>query len=184
VALASFTLPDVPTLAIAGTAQLRDRPFTGTISLICWMALAKDPTKPTTKRPLQSPGTVSRVYVPALARIFKDRYRKGASTIIFPLDDIRNACESLNVASRNPADVIYACGRGPFCLVKSVTSGFHVLRPTGRGQCALEKATSTIFEGTGARSRAASLPPSHTTTRGLTLVVESLDRTRTGRINL
>jgi hypothetical protein len=69
--------------------------------------LADEPEKKLRKRGLQTPGNLSKVSVPVIAKIFRERYRKGASSIIFSLDDVRNACDALGVASRNPADVIY-----------------------------------------------------------------------------
>lgn len=59
------------------------------------------------RRPLQSPGLISKVYVPILLDIFNARYRQGASTIIFSLDDIRNTADRLKLETRNPADVVY-----------------------------------------------------------------------------
>jgi hypothetical protein len=71
-----------------------------------WNMVGADDPKVSRKRALQSPGNLSKVYVPVITKIFKERYRKGASSIIFSLDDVRNACDALGVASRNPADVI------------------------------------------------------------------------------
>jgi hypothetical protein len=102
--------------------------------------------KPIRKRALQSPGNLSKVYVPVITKIFRERYRKGASTIIFSLDDVRNACDALNVASRNPADVIYRMRSRTILPAEILKLGFHVLRPIGRGQYAFEKASSSIFE--------------------------------------
>jgi hypothetical protein len=108
--------------------------------------MSDDPPKPPKKRPLQSPGNLSTVYVPIIAKIFKERYRSGASSVIFSLDDVRNAAEALGVETRNPADVIYRM-RSRTILPKEILDlGFHVLRPIGRGQYSFEKATTTIFE--------------------------------------
>jgi hypothetical protein len=86
------------------------------------------------------------VYVPIIAKIFKERYRRGASSVIFSLDDVRNAAEALGVETRNPADVIYRM-RSRTILPKEILDlGFHVLRPIGRGQYSFEKASTTIFE--------------------------------------
>lgn len=108
--------------------------------------MADETTKAVRKRALQSPGNLSKVYVPVISKIFKERYRKGASSIIFSLDDVRNACDALGVASRNPADVIYRMRSRTILPAEILKLGFHVLRPIGRGQYAFEKATSTIFE--------------------------------------
>lgn len=110
------------------------------------MAAGDDPPKALRKRALQSPGNLSKVYVPVITKIFKERHRKGASSIIFSLDDVRNACDALGVASRNPADVIYRMRSRTILPAEILALGFHVLRPIGRGQYAFEKATSTIFE--------------------------------------
>src|ERR1700686_4546730 len=59
------------------------------------MAADDDPPNVLRKRALQSPGNLSKVYVPVITKIFKERYRKGASSIIFSLDDVRNACDAL-----------------------------------------------------------------------------------------
>lgn len=110
------------------------------------MTAGEPPPKITRKKALQSPGNLSKVYVPVISKIFKERYRKGASSVIFSLDDVRNACDALGVASRNPADVIYRMRSRTILPADILALGFHVLRPIGRGQYAFEKATSTIFE--------------------------------------
>ena len=111
-----------------------------------WHMTAGDDPKVPRKRALQSPGNLSKVYVPVITKIFKERYRKGASSIIFSLDDVRNACDALGVASRNLADVIYRMRSRTILPAEILALGFHVLRPIGRGQYAFEKASSTIFE--------------------------------------
>lgn len=108
--------------------------------------MAHEPVKPRRRPSLQSPGNLSKVYVPVISKIFRERYRKGASSIIFSLDDVRNACDALGVASRNPADVIYRMRSRTILPAEILELGFHVLRPIGRGKYAFEKATSTIFE--------------------------------------
>jgi hypothetical protein len=59
---------------------------------------------------------------------------------------VRNACDALGVSSRNPADVIYRMRSRTKLPAEILDRGFHVLRCTGRGQYAFEKATSSIFE--------------------------------------
>jgi hypothetical protein len=62
------------------------------------------------------------------------------------LDDVRNAALALGVETRNPADVIYRMRSRTILPQQILDAGFHVLRPTGRGQYAFEKAATTIFE--------------------------------------
>ena len=109
-------------------------------------AMVDDLPKPIRKRASQSPGNLSKVYVPVITKIFMERFRQGASSIIFSLDDVRNACDALGVSSRNPADVIYRMRSRTKLPAEILDRGFHVLRCTGRGQYAFEKATSAIFE--------------------------------------
>lgn len=98
------------------------------------------------RRSLQSPGLISKVYVPILLDIFNARYRQGASTIVFSLDDIRNAADRLNLETRNPADVVYRMRSRTLLPKEILDKGFFVLRSIGRGRYQFEKATSTIFE--------------------------------------
>ncbi len=98
------------------------------------------------KKQLQSPGNLSKVYVPVIAKIFSERYRQGASSVIFSLDDVRNAAQALGVEARNAADVIYRMRSRTKLPAEILAAGFHVLRPIGRGKYAFEKATTTIFE--------------------------------------
>ena len=110
-------------------------------------SMAENVPKPVKKkRALQSPGNLSTVYVPIIAKIFKERYRKGASSVIFSLDDVRNAAQALGVEARNAADVIYRMRSRTVLPANILDMGFHVLRPIGRGRYAFEKASSTIFE--------------------------------------
>ena len=51
------------------------------------------------KKASQSHGNQSTVYVPVILKIFRDRYRSGATNIIFSLDDVRNAVEAVRAAS-------------------------------------------------------------------------------------
>ena len=54
-------------------------------------------------------------YVPVILKLFLDRWRPGAATVVFSLDDVRTAVEAVRAVSdnpdaiscRNPADVIY-----------------------------------------------------------------------------
>jgi hypothetical protein len=108
--------------------------------------MADDRPKPPKKRALQSPGHLSTVYVPIITKIFDERYRKGASSVIFSLDDVRNAAQALGVEARNAADVIYRMRSRTLLPAKILKMGFHVLRPIGRGKYSFEKASSSIFE--------------------------------------
>jgi len=108
--------------------------------------MSDDSPQPLKKRASQSPGNLSTVYVPIITKIFDERYRSGASSVIFSLDDVRNAALALGVETRNPADVIYRMRSRTILPQKILDAGFHVLRPIGRGQYAFEKATTTIFE--------------------------------------
>jgi hypothetical protein len=98
------------------------------------------------RRASQTPGLISKIYVPILLDIFNARYRPGASTVIFSLDDIRNAADRLKLETRNPADVVYRMRSRTLLPKEILDKGFFVLRSIGRGQYQFEKASSTIFE--------------------------------------
>lgn len=103
---------------------------------------------------LQSHGRNSRVYVPVILKLFQDRWRPGASTVVFSLDDVRTAVEAVRAASdnpdaissRNPADVIYRMRSRTKLPDEILDKGFHVLRAVGRGRYQFEKASSGIME--------------------------------------
>jgi hypothetical protein len=103
---------------------------------------------------LQSPGNISKVYVPVILKIFKARYRPGASSVIFSLDDVRTAVEQVRaesddpdrISSRNPADVVYRMRSRTKLPDEILRLGFHVLRAIGRGQYQFERASTGIFE--------------------------------------
>jgi hypothetical protein len=103
---------------------------------------------------LQSHGKNSKVYVPVILKIFKARYRAGASSVLFSLDDVRNAVEEVRaesadpnaISSRNPADVIYRMRSRTKLPQEILDLGFHILRPIGRGQYQFERASAGIFE--------------------------------------
>ncbi len=105
-------------------------------------------------RKLQSPGNRSKVYVPVILKIFRDRYRPGATSIVFSLDDVRNAVDSVRalaanpdeISSRNAADVIYRMRSRTKLPDEILSRGFHVLRAIGRGQYQFERATNAIIE--------------------------------------
>jgi hypothetical protein len=108
----------------------------------------------TTLKKSQSPGNRSAVYVPVILKIFRDRYRPGASSVVFSLDDVRNAVEAVraaspdpdSISSRNPADVIYRMRSRTKLPDEILDRGFHILRAVGRGQYQFERASSTIIE--------------------------------------
>jgi len=105
-------------------------------------------------RSLQSPGTSSVVYVPVILKLFRDRWRPGASTVVFSLDDVRTAVEAVRaesdtpdrISSRNPADVVYRMRSRTKLPPEILEKGFHILRAVGRGRYQFEKATSGIIE--------------------------------------
>lgn len=103
---------------------------------------------------LQSHGKNSKVYVPVILKIFKARYRPGASSVLFSLDDVRNAVEEVRaesknpnaISSRNPADVVYRMRSRTVLPDEILDLGFHILRAIGRGQYQFEKAAAGIIE--------------------------------------
>jgi len=103
---------------------------------------------------LQSHGRNSKVYVPVILKLFLDRWRPGASTVVFSLDDVRTAVEAVRalssnpdaISSRNPADVIYRMRSRTKLPEEILSKGFHILRAVGRGRYQFEKATSGIME--------------------------------------
>jgi hypothetical protein len=98
------------------------------------------------KRALQAHGLTSKVYGPILLHIFRARWCKGASSVLFSLDDIRNAADSLKLEVRNPADLIYRMRSRTILPKEILEKGFFILRAIGRGQYQFEKGSSTIFE--------------------------------------
>ena len=118
-------------------------------------ATKKDRVVATPKsRNLQSPGTSSVVYVPVILKLFRDRWRPGASTVVFTLDDVRTAVEAVRaesdnpdrISSRNPADLVYRMRSRTKLPEEILEKGFHVLRAIGRGRYQFEKASSGIIE--------------------------------------
>ncbi|NSY17910.1 hypothetical protein [Neorhizobium sp. AL 9.2.2] len=103
---------------------------------------------------LQSHGKNSKVYVPVILKLFQDRWRPGASTVVFSLDDVRTTVEAVravsanpdSISSRNPADVIYRMRSRTKLPDEILAKGFHVLRAVGRGRYQFEKASSGIME--------------------------------------
>ena len=98
------------------------------------------------KRPLQSHGLNSRVYGPILLHIFTSRWRQGASTVLFTLDDVRNAAEALSLEIRNPADLVYRMRSRTVLPREILDKGFFILRAIGRGKYQFEKGSSTLFQ--------------------------------------
>ncbi|MFC3712608.1 hypothetical protein ACFOMD_08505 [Sphingoaurantiacus capsulatus] len=106
------------------------------------------------RKNLQSHGRNSKVYVPVILKLFQDRWRAGASTVVFSLDDVRTAVEAIRavannpdaISSRNPADVIYRMRSRTKLPEEILAKGFHVLRAVGRGRYQFEKASSGIIE--------------------------------------
>lgn len=121
-------------------------------------ATKKDAVSPNAAKPssrsLQSHGKNSVVYVPVILKLFNDRWRPGASTVVFSLDDVRTAVEAVRAASdtpdrissRNPADVVYRMRSRTKLPDEILSKGFHVLRAVGRGLYQFEKASSGIIE--------------------------------------
>jgi hypothetical protein len=112
------------------------------------------PKKKGEGKSLQSHGKNSKVYVPVILKLFQDRWRPGASTVVFSLDDVRTAVEAVratsdnpdSISSRNPADVIYRMRSRTKLPDEILAKGFHVLRAVGRGRYQFEKASSGIME--------------------------------------
>lgn len=98
------------------------------------------------KQALQAHGLNSKVYGPILLEIFRSRWRQGASSVLFTLDDIRNAADKLTLEVRNPADLIYRMRSRTVLPKEILDKGFYILRAIGRGQYQFEKGTSTLFE--------------------------------------
>jgi hypothetical protein len=109
--------------------------------------------KPRSKS-LQTHGQNSIVYVPVILKLFRDRWRPGAATVVFSLDDVRTAVEAVRAASdnpdrissRNPADVVYRMRSRTKLPDEILAKGFHVLRAVGRGRYQFEKAATGIIE--------------------------------------
>jgi|NitcycUWRROWE17A_1032939.scaffolds.fasta_scaffold00250_1 hypothetical protein len=98
------------------------------------------------KRALQAHGLNSKVYGPILLHIFKARWRNGTATVLFTLDDVRNAADKLNLEVRNPADLIYRMRSRTILPKEILEKGFYILRAIGRGKYQFEKGSSTIFQ--------------------------------------
>ena len=98
------------------------------------------------QRSLQSHGNNSRVYVPILREIFREKYVVGCTVIDFTLDDVRRWADKLGIVTRNPADVIYRMRARTKLPIEILEAGFYILRAIGRGKYRLEVAESTILE--------------------------------------
>jgi hypothetical protein len=98
------------------------------------------------KRALQAHGLNSKVYGPILLHIFRARWRRGAATVTFALDDVRNAAEELKLEVRNAADLIYRMRSRTILPKEILDKGFYILRATGRGRYQFEKGSTTLFE--------------------------------------
>jgi hypothetical protein len=98
------------------------------------------------KRTLQAHGLNSKIYGPILLHIFNARWRQGTPTVLFTLDDVRNAADALKLELRNPADLIYRMRSRTVLPKEILDKGFYILRAIGRGQYQFEKGSSTIFE--------------------------------------
>ncbi len=98
------------------------------------------------QRSLQSHGNNSRVYVPILREIFREKYVVGCTVIDFTLDDVRRWADTLGIVTRNPADVIYRMRARTKLPIEILEAGFYILRAIGRGKYRLEVAESTILE--------------------------------------
>jgi len=117
-------------------------------------ALKKDAVSVPRVKSLQSHGRNSKTYVPVILKLFQDRYRPGAATVTFSLDDVRNAVDALRaeseipdrISARNAADVIYRMRSRTVLPAEILDKGFHVLRSVGRGLYQFEKAASGIIE--------------------------------------
>ncbi|MBZ9883493.1 hypothetical protein LB535_14125 [Mesorhizobium sp. CA10] len=102
----------------------------------------------------QTHGRNSKVYVPVILKLFQDRWRPGAATVVFSLDDVRTAVEAVRavsntpnaISSRNPADVVYRMRSRTVLPKEILDKGFHVLRAVGRGRYQFEKASSGIID--------------------------------------
>lgn len=103
------------------------------------------------KRASQAHGLTSKVYGPILLHIFRARWRQGAATVLFALDDIRNAADTLKLEVRNPADLIYRMRSRTELPKEILDKGFYILRAIGRGQYQFEKGPTAIFEPLGSR---------------------------------
>jgi hypothetical protein len=97
-------------------------------------------------RSLQSHGKRSRVYVPVLLYIFKQKYTPDVEFIEFTLADVVEACNQLGVIAANHPDLIYRMKSRTIIPEEIQSLGFRVIRPIGRGKYVLEKAESTLIE--------------------------------------
>lgn len=97
-------------------------------------------------RSLQSHGKRSRIYVPVLLYIFKQKYTTDADAIQFTLADVEEACNQLGVNVANSPDLIYRMKSRTVIPEEIQNLGFRVIRPIGRGKYVLEKADSTLID--------------------------------------
>lgn len=97
-------------------------------------------------RSLQSHGKRSRIYVPVLLYIFKQKYTPNVDAIEFTLADVDEACNQLGVSAANRPDLIYRMKSRTAIPEEIQNLGFRVIRPIGRGKYVLEKAESTLIE--------------------------------------
>jgi hypothetical protein len=98
------------------------------------------------RRALQAHGLRSKVYGPILLEIFRARWRQGASTVVFTLDDIRNTAQSLGLEVRNAGDLVYRMRSRTVLPKEILDKGFYILRAIDRGRYQFEKGSTTLFE--------------------------------------
>lgn len=98
------------------------------------------------QRRTQSHGLSSKVYVPIISRIFRERYVVDVEFIDFTLDDIRQAADQLGVQTRNPGDVVYRMRARTELPEEIRAAGFFIIRQVGRGKYRMEKATGIIVD--------------------------------------
>lgn len=92
-------------------------------------------------RSLQSHGKRSRVYVPVLLYIFKQKYSPEAEVIEFTLKDVAEACSALGITAANPPDIIYRMKSRTIIPEEIQVLGFRVIRPEDEEDTYLKKLT-------------------------------------------
>lgn len=94
--------------------------------------------QPKRKEATQSHGQSSRVYVPILREIVRQKYTPGTQRIEFTKQDVEQVAADLGVKLGNAADVIYRMRSRTRLPDDILDLGFTVLRGVGRGRYALE----------------------------------------------
>lgn len=106
----------------------------------------KSPSGVSVVRPIQAHGLRSKVYGPVLLSIFRRKFKRGMTKIVFTLEEVREELVRLGLQARNAADVIYRMKSRTVLPAQIQKHGFRILEVTSRGVYALTVGESTLID--------------------------------------